>query len=178
MDWRRVMAYERERLGHPLELSAGWRTCTSRAGGYEPALMVPPEHVRGIDIHTALDAVEMAFRSPQNIAHLQNECDRLGLGRPCANSFYIHMKRALSMGDGVIHREQLPNGDYDTYVRQMVGVLNRRLMDMIVPIMRANKMGFIQHQKDLAFEQVLDRTPDQVRCDRRTTQHPYYNGLN
>jgi hypothetical protein len=90
------------------------------------------------------------------------------------------MKRALLMGDGTMYREQLPNCDYETYVRQMVAVLNQRLMDMIVPIMQANKMGFIAHQKDLHFEQVLDRTPTVVRCDdgKRTSEHPYYNDMN
>lgn len=166
--------------GNPVLVRLGnTRTCTSRDNGYEPALVLPAgNHVRGIEIHSEVDAVTVAFRSPRNIAHLQHECERRGLGRPAPESFYRHMQRALQVDQGTMPPDAVP--DYAAYVREMVATLNARLLAMIVPLMQANKMGFVQFQKDLSYRQILDVTPcmaDECSKTCARTEHPYYNGI-
>lgn len=153
----------------------GYRVCTSRDNGYEPAFVVPPqgEGARAIDIHPAPDAVTASFHAPANIVLLQRQCERLGLGRPAADSFHPYMAMALgSSREHLTHPDAVP--DYAAYVREQVAKLNARVMELIVPLMEANRLSFITHTKDLNFYTVPDYTPTLSRQYDRRTQNPYY----
>ena len=93
------------------------------------------------------------FFSDDNVGFLQNVTDRIGLGRPDQKSLSYFMRQAFKSAPGYMCVTTLS----PKAVRDHVDLLNRRVLQVIIPRMKHEASAFDQYLKDQAGLTLIDR---------------------
>ncbi len=154
---------------------------TSRAGGYNPTrLYIGGQFKETWDVHPETDPIMYLFYSGENIARLQDECERRGMGRPGWRDLRYYQDLVLSEDRYQFNRECFRSEEeYMALIRECVATANENVIRRITPVINANRFGYQQFY--LALNNIRNIPDHPVSGSARRSdiplQFPYYNNL-